>query len=46
MSKRVLQVLGAMLLVVTVGIVSCQGLFAGTSGLGAGPKSNVPAHLR
>jgi len=33
MSKRLLQVAGAMLLVLTVGIVSCQALFSGTSGL-------------
>ena len=35
MSKRLLQLVGAALLVVTVGIVSCQALFANTSGLGA-----------
>jgi len=46
MSKRVLQICGALLLVVTVGIVSCQGLFANTSGLGAGSGTSVPAHLR
>ncbi len=46
MSKRLLQISGAILLVMTVGIVSCQGLFSGTSGLGADPASRVPAHLR
>jgi hypothetical protein len=35
MSKRLLQLIGASLLVATIGIVSCQALFANTSGLGA-----------
>jgi hypothetical protein len=35
MSKRLLQLIGVLLLVATVGIVSCQALFAHTSGLGA-----------
>ncbi|MBK8174153.1 MAG: hypothetical protein IPK66_02290 [Rhodospirillales bacterium] len=35
MSKRVLQVIGVVLLLASVGMVSCQGLFAHTSGLGA-----------
>jgi hypothetical protein len=35
MSRRLLQLVGASLLVATIGIVSCQALFANTSGLGA-----------
>ena len=35
MSRRLLQVVGASLLVATIGIVSCQALFANTTGLGA-----------
>jgi hypothetical protein len=35
MSRRLLQLIGVLLLVATVGIVSCQALFAHTSGLGA-----------
>ena len=33
MSKRLSQVLGASLLVLTLGVVCCQALFSGTSGL-------------
>jgi hypothetical protein len=33
MSKRVLQFVGAALLVLTLGVVSCQALFSGTTGL-------------
>jgi len=39
MSKRFLQIVGVSLLIATVGIVSCQALFANTSGLGATPSS-------
>jgi hypothetical protein len=39
MSRRFLQVVGVLLLISTVGIVSCQALFANTSGLGATPSS-------
>jgi hypothetical protein len=39
MSKRFLQLVGVSLLIATVGIVSCQALFADTSGLGATPSS-------
>jgi hypothetical protein len=35
MSRRLLQLIGVLLLIATVGIVSCQALFANTSGLGA-----------
>jgi hypothetical protein len=35
MSKRFLRMVGVWLLIATVGIVSCQALFADTSGLGA-----------
>jgi hypothetical protein len=38
-SKRFLQVIGVSLLIATVGIVSCQALFANTSGLGATQSS-------
>ena len=33
MSKRVSQVVGVGLLVLTLGVVSCQALFSGTTGL-------------
>jgi hypothetical protein len=39
MSKRFLQIVGVSLLIATVGIVSCQALFANSSGLGATPSS-------
>jgi hypothetical protein len=38
-SKRFLQMIGVSLLIATVGIVSCQALFANTSGLGATQSS-------
>jgi hypothetical protein len=39
MSKRLLRMVGVLLLIATVGVVSCQALFADTSGLGATPSS-------
>ncbi len=38
MSKRVSQLVGAGLLILTLGVVSCQTLFSGTYGL---PRSAV-----
>jgi hypothetical protein len=43
MSKRVLQVVGAGLLVLTLGVVSCQALFSGTTGL---PNPAVERSIR
>jgi hypothetical protein len=39
MSKRFLRMVGVLLLIATVGVVSCQALFADTNGLGATPSS-------
>jgi hypothetical protein len=43
MSKRVLQIVGAALLLLTVGVVSCQALFSGTTGL---PNYRVDRSIR
>jgi hypothetical protein len=43
MSKRILQVVGAMLLVATIGIVSCQSLFAAEPDRGAAHVMGGPA---
>lgn len=43
MSKRVLQVAGVALLLLTLGVVSCQALFSGTTGL---PNNQVERSIR
>jgi hypothetical protein len=43
MSKWMLQVIGAALLTLTLGVVSCQTLFSGTTGL---PNYQVDGSIR